>query len=204
MVGGSCSADHRRLGARLLQLGLAVVLLCLLPRVTRGVELDRRPGESVAAYAERLLPPGRELAGKPVEIKLGPLGNVIVVLFRPAGEEANYTGWIMVPRGSDARAYRKEILPPLTTASGLFDIEVKSIFSADVDRNGSPDLCVLSQYYRNGSAEKAYPATDCFGWSGQKFELMPASAPGTVGLRNAKAVRSYFATHPINRGAGLP
>lgn len=185
---------------------LVVVLLlfvCLASRASAG-GTDRRPGESVPEYAQRLLPTGSELATRPVDLTLGSLGKVIVVLFTPANEEANYTGWVMVPQGTDGKAYRKAVLPPLTAASGLFDIEVKSIFSADVDGDGSPELCVLSRYYRNGSAEKAYPATDCFHSTGQAFELVKASGPATVGLSNAKAVRRHFARHPIKSDSGLP
>ncbi|HVT07749.1 MAG TPA: hypothetical protein VHO67_09830 [Polyangia bacterium] len=169
-----------------------------------ATDLDRRPGESVTSYAGRLLPPGSELASNAVELKLGTLGKVTVILFTPDKEVANYTGWVMVPTGPTPVTYRKVVLPPLTTAEGLFDIEVKSIFATDVDADGVPELCVLSQYYRNGSGEKAYPATDCFRWKGEGFGLVEASGPLTVGLRDAKSVRSYFLKHPIKRGAGLP
>ncbi len=183
---------------------LGLLMLAYLARRAWAADLDRAPGESVQGYAERHLPAGNELASKPVDLELEPLGRVIVILFTPATEEANYTGWIMVPQGSDGRAYRKEVLPPLAEASGLFDIEVKSIFSADVDGDASPELCVLARFYRNGSGEKAYPATDCFRWTGKKFELVDAVGPLSVGLKNAKAVRSYFAKHPIKPGTRLP
>lgn len=169
-----------------------------------AADLDRRPGESVTSYAGRLLPAGAELASTAVDLKLGTLGKVIVILFSPPEKVANYTGWVMVPTGPAPASYRKVVLPPLTAAEGLFDIEVKSIFAANVDADGDPELCVLSQYYRNGSAEKAYPATDCFRWSGDRFELIDASGPKTVGLGNAKEVRSYFAKHPLKPGRRLP
>ncbi len=192
------------LGRRVFGAVFAVLVFSLLGPYASAADLERQAGESVAGYADRLLPPGTELASKPVDLTLGPFGKVIVVLFTPAEEEANYTGWVMVPQGTDGKTYRKEVLPPLTAASGLFDIEVKSVFSADVDGDGRPELCVLSRYYRNGSAEKAYPATDCFRWTGQVFELVQASGPATVGLSNAKAVRRYFAKNPIKSGGGLP
>jgi hypothetical protein len=40
-------------------------------------------------------------------------------------------------------------------APGLFEIEVKSVFAADADGDGSPELCVLSHYYRNGTGNEA-------------------------------------------------
>jgi hypothetical protein len=97
---------------------------------------------------------------------------------------------------ADSNAYKRVILPPLKVADGLFEIDVKSVFAADVDGDGSPDLCILSSYYRDGSGEKAYPATDCFAWTGSGFHLLD-TAPMSVGLKNAKAVRAHFAKQPI-------
>jgi hypothetical protein len=185
-------------------LGLALLFLVKLAAPGHAGNLERRQDETLPAYAKRILPSGAELASKAVELKLGALGNVSVILFMPNKDATNYTGWVLIPEASDARSYRKVVLPPLTVANGLFDIDVKSIFSADVDGDGNPELCVLSHYYRNGSGEEPYPATDCFRWSGKKFELVEASAPLSVGLRTAKAVRTHFAKHPVKPGTGLP
>ncbi len=74
---------------------------------------------------------------------------------------------MLVP--AEGGRYNKITLPPLDSDDGQFDIEVKAVFTADVDGDGSPELCVLSQYYRNGSGEDPYIETDVFRWDGTRF-----------------------------------
>jgi len=81
---------------------------------------------------------------------------------------------------------------------------VKSIFSADVDGDSQPELCVLSKEYEYGTGDDSYFATDCYHRTADKFELIEALAPLSIGLKNAKAVRQHFAKHPVKPGTPLP
>ena len=144
------------------------------------------------------------LAAKPVDLTLGGLGKVIVVLFRPEGDTFNYSGWLMVPASSDSLSYRRLLLPRSDAGQGRVGIDVKSIFSADVDSDGEPELCILSQEYEYGTGDAPYFATDCYHRTRDTLELIEALAPLSIGLKNAKAVRAHFAKHPVKPGTELP
>jgi hypothetical protein len=159
-------------------------------------DLARRPGESTDAFGTRVLPPGATLSSKPIDVSLGPLSKVVVVLFRPMQNSFNYTGWVLLPPSDGAQDYKKSVLPPLAIADGRFSVEVNSIFAADVDADGVPELCILAQCHEFGTRE-AYLSTDCFRSNRGRFDLVPEAGDGTLGLRNAKAVRAHFAKHPL-------
>jgi hypothetical protein len=162
----------------------------------RADEGARGPHESIEAFAKRILPPHSELSTKPVDVTLGPLGKAGVVLFVPMGDVANYTGWVFLP--GDGGTYKKFVLPPLETDAGQFDVEVKAVFAADADGDGVPELCVLSHYYRNGSGPDGdmWFETDVFRWDTIRFLPFPSAVKASLDLKNAKAVRAYFAKHP--------
>ncbi len=182
------------------------LLLVLLARPGRAADsLARRTAETTQAFAKRLLPPQAELSAKPVAVKLGPLGKVVVVLFLPNQDASNYRGWVLAPQAQEGLWYKKIPLPPLTVADGRFSIEVMSIFAADVDADGSPELCVLSRYHEYGSRDDADLSTDCFRWNQDHFDLLVDSGIKSLGLKNARAVRTYFAKHPLRvEGAKTP
>ena len=191
--------------SRLSRTTLAVVAFLLSASGARASEdLARHPGEPVSSYGKRLLPRGMTLAAKPVDLTLGGLGKVIVVLFRPEGDTFNYSGWLMVPASSDSLSYRRLLLPRSDAGQGRVGIDVKSIFSADVDSDGEPELCILSQEYEYGTGDAPYFATDCYHRTGDTLELIEALAPLSIGLKNAKAVRAHFAKHPVKPGTELP
>lgn len=133
-----------------------------------------------------------EFATKPVELKLAPLGKVAVVLFRPTDGSSNYTGWVLVPDAAASDSYRKEALPELALANGLFEVEVKSIFAADADADPGQELCVIYSYYRSGSGEDGGYATEVYKWVRDQFVRLDAAGDSVVGLRNAKQVRAKF------------
>ena len=151
--------------------------------------LSRRQGESLSAFAQRSLPPQTELAAKPVEVSLPPLGKVAVVLARPQGSSSNYTGWVLVPSDRPG-AYRKEALPPMELAEGLFEVEVKSVFAAGGPGEPRRKLCVLYSYYRTGSGEEGGFATEVYGWSKGAFVRLPDVGESLTGLKNAQEVRA--------------
>jgi hypothetical protein len=183
----------------------AVLLLVLLARPGRAADsLARHSAETAQAFAKRVLPPQAELSAKPVEVELGALGEVVVFLFLPNHDASNYRGWVLVPQARDRLSYEKVVLPPLTVVDGRFSIEVMSIFADDVDADGSPELCVLSRYHEYGSRDDADLSTDCFRWHQDHFDLLVDSGLKTLGLKNAKAVRAYFAKHPLRVAGAKP
>lgn len=183
---------------------LAVAVAATLASRAYGDDVERRPGESVSSYGKRQVPAGNELVANPVDLKLGELGRVIVVLFKPKEGIWNYSGWVLAPASADSRAYRRLALPRSDAGQGRVGVEVKSIFSADVDGDSQPELCILSKEYEYGTGDDSYFATDCYHEATDKFELIEALAPLSIGLKNAKAVRDHFAKHPIKLGTALP
>jgi len=176
----------------------SIVMLALGVPTGYAGDVERHAGETIGAYAKRLLPPTTELSTRPVEVNLGALGKATVLLFIPSKGVANYTGWVLVPSSAAATDYKRYVLPPLKVVDGIFEIDVKSVFAADVDGDGSPDLCVLASFYRDGSGDEPYTTTDCFGWTSSRFHLID-TAPQSVGLKNAAAVRSHFTKKPMPR-----
>jgi len=166
--------------------------LLLLAGRSRAADLSRHPHEPLVAFARRLLPAGMDFATKPVELKLSPLGKVAVVLFRPTDGTSNYTGWVLVPDPAAPDSYRKEVLPELALANGLFEVEVKSIFAADADAEPGQELCVIYSYYRSGSGEEGGYGTEVYQWAQNRFVRLDAAGDSVVGLRNAKQVRAKF------------
>jgi hypothetical protein len=167
--------------------------LLLLAGRSHAAEISRHPQEPLVAFATRLLPAGMEIAAKPVELKLSPLGKVAVVLLRPTDSSSNYTGWVLVPDPAAPDSYRKEALPELALANGLFEVEVKSIFAADADADPGQELCVIYSYYRTGSGEEGGYATEVYKWTRDRFARLDPAGDSVVGLRNAKQVRAKFA-----------
>ncbi len=150
----------------------------------------------------RILPSRAELSAKPVDVNLGQLGKVVVVLFQADRDASNYTGWVLLP-SSESTTYKKSVLPPLVEVEGRFSVDVKSIFAADADGDGAPELCILSQFHPYGTRD-AYLSTDCFQWKQGRFGLMVDAGTSSLGLKNAKAVRAHFAKHPIKSTPALP
>ena len=158
-----------------------------------GVHADgaigRRSGEALSAFAERTLPAKMDLATKPVEVVVPPLGKVAIVLMRPEGSTSSFTGWVLVPTDRPG-AYRKESLPPMELAEGLFEVQVESVFTARGGGDLDPKLCVLYSYYRTGSGEEGGHATEVYGWRSGAFVRLPKVGEGLTGLRNAREVRA--------------
>ncbi len=77
-----------------LRADLLFVLTMSMSGTVHAEELTRGRGETIGAFAKRVLPPKKELAAKAVEVKLGRLGTVAVMLFRPRYGGSNYSGWV--------------------------------------------------------------------------------------------------------------
>lgn len=170
-------------------------------KVSKTVE--RRPGESLQQLAARILPAGAETIDKPVELRLPPLGKVIVILYQNASEDPSvvrdpsvYRGWILIPAASPS-SYRVEPLPSLTDGAATLMYQVKSVFAADVDRDGASELCILSEITEVGAGDRGTPHTDTdlFKWSGTHFAVIKQGDRRPLyNLRDVKAVRARLKT----------
>src|SRR5207253_2228785 len=101
-----------------------------------------------------------------------------------------YRGFVLVPAGKPA-TYRIEPLPSQSDGAGVLMYEVKSVFAADADGDGAPELCVLSESREAGETGKSHTDTDIFRWSGSRFTVMEQDDSRPLSdLRTAKAVRA--------------
>jgi hypothetical protein len=167
--------------------------------VTRSRIVIRQPGESPEQLAERILPSGAYSITKPLEFQLPPLGRVILILYEASSDDPSdandpsvYRGWVLVPEGTPD-AYRVEPLPSQPAGVGRLMYEVKSVFAADADRDGAPEICILSEIEEAGRGDSGRPFTDTdvFKWSGSGFKLLGQSDNRPLyNLRNAAAVRA--------------
>jgi hypothetical protein len=169
----------------------------------------RGAAESIQKLARRILPHGAQTVTRPVEMEFPPLGKVILVLYEPGSEDKSdktysiYWGWLLVPNGNSA-SYRIETLPLLKDGFGTLDYSIKSVFTADADGDGLPELCVLSAISEIGSGDKGKDDydTDIFKWSGGAFILVEQGDDRPLsGLRNAKAVRARLKKMLVNQSS---
>lgn len=173
---------------------------------------ERKPivhqtGEPLSELAKRIVPHASEILAEPVEMALPPLGQVIVFLYEPPSDGpvdyTNYRGIVLVPEGGPGN-YRQEALPPIREREGQFEFSIKSIFSADADGDGAPELCVLAGEYRLGSGEREVDITTVNKWSGKGFVNVDEDKieQPLVGLHNAKSVRArlkmMLSNHPAS------
>jgi hypothetical protein len=124
---------------------------------------------------------------------------VVLVLYDVASDDpavindpSVYRGLVLVPNGSPG-AYRIEMLPSQGAGTGILMYEVKSVFTADADGDGAPEICILSEIARagTGDSKKPHTDTDLFKWSGSGFALVHQGDDRPLhNLHNAKAVRA--------------
>jgi hypothetical protein len=98
------------------------------------------------------------------------------------------------------------MLPPITDGFGKLDYTIKSVFTADADGDGSPELCILSEVSEAGSGDGGRPSfdTDIFKWSVGAFSLVQQSDQRPLdGLRNAKAVRARLKKILLEHPGGI-
>ena len=160
----------------------------------------RKPGEKPDQLAARILPAGAETITKPLEFELGPLGTVVLVLYQVSPDDpvfindpSVYRGLVLIPSGKQDN-YRIQPLPSQSAGAGVLMYEVKSVFAADADGDGSPELCILSDTREAGDTGRSHTDTDIFKWSGSGFKLVEQDDSRPLSdLRTAKAVRANAA-----------
>lgn len=161
--------------------------------------ITRRPEESLEQLGARVIPPGAHTITSPLELELPPLGQVVLVLYeldsddlKALADPSIYRGIVLVPDGQP-KDYRMEALPSQPNGFGTLMYDVKSVFAADADGDGAPELCILSDITEVGAGDSGRPHTDTdiFKWSRSGFTLMPQSDRRPLyNLRDAKAVRA--------------
>lgn len=156
--------------------------------------LESKSGEAIKSFAERVIPRDCKLAHDVVVGTFGPSSNNIVILFTPPYSPSepgdnNYRGWVLIPDKERVGMYRKELLPPMEEVAGLFEIQVKSVFFAQADKDKELELLVLYEYYRNGSGTDYGDAVYVYDWNGKSFVSLDEVGDKLVGLKSASAVR---------------
>jgi hypothetical protein len=146
-----------------------------------------------------VLPTGAHTITKSLELELPPLGRVVLVLYELDSEDPKdradpsiYRGLVLIPEGRPAN-YRIEPLPSQPDGLGTLMYDVQSVFAADADGDGAPELCILSEITEVGAGDNGRPHTDTdlFKWSGSGFVLVRQSDKRPLyNLRDAKTVRA--------------
>jgi len=148
-----------------------------------------RTGSTRHEIAKSLLPAQSALAHSPVQVSLPPSKRSLVVLYRKADDvDTNYRGWVLVPAAPPC-SYQRYSLPEMDEAPTQFQIDVQSVFSAEVGSGRERVLVVLYRYHRNGSADDSGYASYVYGWNGHSFDSLSKPAEALVGLRTAAQVR---------------
>jgi hypothetical protein len=153
-------------------------------------------GESLQAFAERIIPKEHVLAHKPITGTFGPSENNIVVLYRKdtIRGDSPYTGWILIPEKEKAGTYRKENLPPMFEAADLLNIHVISVFTAQADKDVELELFVIYECTpAHPDSSRGY-CVYVYDWDGKSFVDRDDVASKLHGLKTAAAVRQKLKT----------
>ena len=171
-------------------ISILLLVLMLSPAGVCGQEvIKRNDGELIENFGQRVLPPKTELAHKILIGSFGPSANNILLLFRPALESSNYTGWVLMPDDNSPSSYRKVVLPPMQEIPQHFDITVSSVLYANADKDQELELIILYEYYRTGSGNETGDAAYVYDWIGSEFVVLDQVGSKLVGLKTAQAVR---------------
>ena len=150
--------------------------------------IKRQPGESLQAFAKRIIPPKTDLVHTVVEGKFGDFAKAIVLFFDNTDKlSAGFTGWVLA-LGADG-SYKKYALPAIDAIVGHFEFTVNAVFFANADKDAQLELIVLYEQYRNGSGEDPFKGAFVYDWDGSKFVSLPEVETKLAKLTTAKAVR---------------
>jgi len=159
--------------------------------------LTRKDGETLRSFCSRILPEATEFAHPPLQLKIGPVADNIVVFYRHTEEgNENFTGWVLMPDRSHGGSYRKYTLPPMFEVPKTFTIDIKAVFGAGVRNNPDRNLVVLYEYHHNGRPQDSGYASYVFQWTGNDFQVRKKLWEALAGVRTAAAVRHKLRTLP--------
>jgi hypothetical protein len=186
-----------------LRLSATIILVTLLlETLVFGQEsLERKSGETLKAFAKRVIPKDQALSFPVVTRTFGPAANSIVIIFHPADREGHdkltesdsrYTGWALIPDKENSQTYRKWVFPPMGEPP-VFDITVKAVFCAQADRDKELELFVLYKRIKVGPYDPygnpvSY-AVNVYDWNGKAFVEMDDVIFKLNGLKTEASVR---------------
>src|SRR5690349_9036184 len=120
----------------------AFILLSLIFGICAGQAdlIKRKPDESDASFAERILPTGMKLAHPVVRGEFGPGRNNLVMLFHNEDYKP-YAGWVLVEQSD---GFRKLMLP---VPDDIWSFcEVQAVFFAKIPGSSTPELMILCEH----------------------------------------------------------
>jgi hypothetical protein len=118
-----------------------------------------------------------------------------VILFRPSERyDSPYTGWVLIPEKEKAGTYRKEPLPPMYEAADLLRINVKSVFSAQADKDSELELFVIYECTPGYAQAKTRHCIYVYDWNGSSFVDLDEVTVKLNGANTEAAVRQKLKT----------
>ncbi|MEW6127557.1 MAG: hypothetical protein AB1757_11020 [Acidobacteriota bacterium] len=151
--------------------------------------MKRQAGESLEAFAKRIIPAKTELVHTVVEGKFGAFAKAVVILFDKTDElSAGFSGWVLALNADGS--YKKFSLPAINAIPGQFEFSVNAVMFANADKDPQFELILLFEQYRNGSGEEPFKGSLVYDWDGKQFVSMTDVETHLEGLTTAKAVRA--------------
>jgi hypothetical protein len=165
-------------------------VLMLFPFFTWSAEfVQRESGESIQTFAQSALPKDVELVHPVVEVTVQKSSHAVVAIYRDKNQSTNFSGLVLFPE-EKSQKYRVTHLAPMKEADGLFDIEVKSVFTAKTKLHNNYGLVILYSYYRLGSGEESGNAAYFYYLDGDSWKIDEGLSERLVGVKNAKQARA--------------
>lgn len=148
--------------------------------------IERAPGETILALAQRVIPQDHELAHAPVELQFGPAGKHIVILHAPK-DETKFSGIVLV---AGTKGLRRYDIPGPQGIPGQFEYHVEAVLAENADRDPGRELIVLYSYHRNGSTSDDGNACLVYRWDGNSFQPLKPAAARLAGAKTAGQIRA--------------
>lgn len=166
------------------------LIFILFPLFAWSTELaQRKSGESIQIFAQSVLPKDAEIVHPIVEVTIQGSLRAVVAIYRDKKQSTNFSGLVLIPE-EKPKNYQITYLAPMKEADGLFDIEVKSVFTAKTKRHDNNGLVVLYSYYRLGSSEESGDAAYFYYLDDGSWKIDEELSDRLVGVKNAKQAKT--------------
>lgn len=163
-------------------------VLMLFPLFTLGSELvQKESSESIHTFLKSALPKDAELVHPVVEVALQGASRAVVAIYHDKSQSTNFSGLVLLSE-KGFQKNRVTHLEPIKEADGLFEIEVKSVFTvkSNLHNNG---LVILYSYYRLGSGEENGNAGYFYYLDGDSWKIDEGLSDRLEGVKNAKQAK---------------
>ncbi|BBA33941.1 hypothetical protein sS8_1987 [Methylocaldum marinum] len=166
------------------------LIFMLFPLFTWSAEfVQRKSGESIQTFAQSVLPRDAELVHPTVEVTIQGSSRAVVAIYRDKKQSTNFSGLVLLPE-EKSQKYQVTHLAAIKEADGLFDIEVKSVFTAKTKHHDNNGLVVLYSYYRLGSGEENGDAAYFYYLDDGSWKIDEELSDRLVGVKNAKQAKT--------------